>query len=237
MFSRVLIANRGEIALRILRACKELGIQTICVFSEEDREAPYLRLADRAVCIGPGPAGESYLKIDRIIAAAEVANVDAIHPGYGFLAENAQFADACRDSKIEFIGPDAQSMRLLGDKIAAKKLARKSKVPTIPWTEGAIEDDGDAIRWAAKVGYPVMVKAAAGGGGGESGWFTTKPHCGTAYWRPEPRPKRPSKAPTSISKKPSRLRGTLKSRSWATGRATCCTSVNAIAACNGGTRS
>ena len=165
MFSRVLIANRGEIALRILRACKELGIQTICVFSEEDREAPYLRLADRAVCIGPGPAGESYLKIDRIIAAAEVANVDAIHPGYGFLAENAQFADACRDSKIEFIGPDAQSMRLLGDKIAAKKLARKSKVPTIPWTEGAIEDDGDAIRWAAEVGYPVMVKAAVGGGG------------------------------------------------------------------------
>ena len=165
MFSRLLIANRGEIALRIIRACKELGIQTVCVFSEEDKDMPYLKLADRAVCIGPGSAAESYLKIDRIIAAAEVANVDAIHPGYGFLAENAQFADACRDSKIEFVGPDSESMRLLGDKIAAKKLAKKSKVPNIPWTEGSIEDDDQAAEWAAKVGYPVMVKAAAGGGG------------------------------------------------------------------------
>ncbi len=165
MFSRLLIANRGEIALRIIRACKELGILTVAVFSEEDRGQSYLRLADRAICIGPGAAGESYLKIDRIIAAAEVANVDAIHPGYGFLAENAQFADACRDSKIEFVGPDSESMRLLGDKIAAKKLAKKSKVPTIPWTEGNIEDDDAAAKWAAEVGYPVMIKAAAGGGG------------------------------------------------------------------------
>lgn len=165
MFSRLLIANRGEIALRIIRACKELGIRTVAVFSEEDRGQSYLRLADRAICIGPGAAGESYLKIDRIIAAAEVANVDAIHPGYGFLAENAQFADACRDSKIEFVGPDSESMRLLGDKIAAKKLAKKSKVPTIPWTEGNIEDDDAAAKWAAEVGYPVMIKAAAGGGG------------------------------------------------------------------------
>jgi len=165
MFSRLLIANRGEIALRIIRACKELGIQTVCVFSEEDREQSYLRLADRAICIGSGPATESYLKIDRIIAAAEVANVDAIHPGYGFLAENAQFADACRDSKIEFVGPDAESMRLLGDKIAAKKLAKKAKVATIPWTEGNVEDDESAAKWAAQIGYPVMIKAAAGGGG------------------------------------------------------------------------
>jgi len=165
MFSRLLIANRGEIALRIIRACKELGIQTVCVFSEEDRDQSYLRLADRTICIGPGPAVERYLKIDRIIAAAEVANVDAIHPGYGFLAENAQFADACRDSKIEFVGPDAESMRLLGDKIAAKKLAKKAKVPTIPWTEGNVEDDDHAAKWAAEIGYPVMIKAAAGGGG------------------------------------------------------------------------
>jgi acetyl-CoA carboxylase biotin carboxylase subunit len=165
MFSRVLIANRGEIALRILRACKELGIQTVCVYSEEDRHMPYLRLADQTFCIGPGPSVESYLKIDRIIAAAEVANVDAIHPGYGFLAENAQFADACRESKIEFIGPSSQSMRLLGDKIAAKKLAKKARVPNIPWTEGPVEDDNAAAAWAAKVGYPVMIKAAAGGGG------------------------------------------------------------------------
>ncbi|MHC4442542.1 MAG: acetyl-CoA carboxylase biotin carboxylase subunit [Planctomycetota bacterium] len=165
MFSYVLIANRGEIALRILRACKELGIRTVCVFSEDDRDQPYLRLADRAICIGPGQASESYLKIDRIIAAAEVANVDAIHPGYGFLAENAQFAEACRESKIEFIGPSADSMRLLGDKMAAKRLAKKAKVPNIPWTEGAVEEDSEAAAWAAKVGYPVMVKAAAGGGG------------------------------------------------------------------------
>ena len=125
MFSRILIANRGEIALRIIRACKELGVRTVCVYSEEDRDAPYLRLADRSICIGEGPATESYLKIDRIIAAAEVANVDAIHPGYGFLAENSQFADACRASKIEFIGPSAESMRLLGDKIQAKDMMTK----------------------------------------------------------------------------------------------------------------
>jgi len=165
MFSRLLIANRGEIALRIIRACKELGIQTVCVYSEEDRDASYLRLADRTICIGSGPASDSYLRIDRIIAAAEVANVDAIHPGYGFLAENPQFADACRESKIEFVGPSAESMRLMGDKIAAKKLAKQAKVPTIPWTEGEVEDDDEAARWAAEIGYPVMIKAAAGGGG------------------------------------------------------------------------
>ncbi len=165
MFSRILIANRGEIALRIIRACKELGVQTVCVYSEEDRDAPYLRLAEQTFCIGPATAAESYLKADRIIAAAEVANVDAIHPGYGFLAENAQFAEACRDSKIEFIGPSAESMRLLGNKIEAKKLAKKAKVPNIPWTEGPIEDDAEAVRWAAQVGYPVMIKAAGGGGG------------------------------------------------------------------------
>ncbi|MDM8006143.1 MAG: acetyl-CoA carboxylase biotin carboxylase subunit [Phycisphaerae bacterium] len=165
MFSRIMIANRGEIALRIIRACKEMGIQTVCVFSEEDKHLSYLKLADRAICIGPAPAAESYLKIDRIIAAAEVANVDAIHPGYGFLAENPQFADACRDSKIEFIGPSSESMRLLGNKIEAKKLAKKSKVPNIPWTEGPVENDDDAAEWASHAGYPVMIKAAAGGGG------------------------------------------------------------------------
>ncbi len=165
MFSRVLIANRGEIALRVIRACKEMGVQTVCVYSEEDRHSSYLRLADDTVCIGPAPATESYLKIDRIIAAAEIANVDAIHPGYGFLAENPQFADACRDSKIEFIGPSSEAMRLLGDKISAKKLAKKAKVPNIPWTEGPVEDDDEASAWAAKTGYPVMIKAAAGGGG------------------------------------------------------------------------
>ncbi len=165
MFSRVLIANRGEIAVRILRACKELGVETVCVYSEEDRDAPYLALADQAICIGPAPAAESYLKIDRIIAAAEIANVDAIHPGYGFLAENAQFADACRESKIEFIGPSGESMRLLGNKVEAKKLAKRAKVRNIPWTEGPVEEDSQAAGWAAQIGYPVMIKAAGGGGG------------------------------------------------------------------------
>lgn len=164
MFSRILISNRGEIALRIIRACRELGAQTVCVYSEEDRGAHYLELADHTVCIGPGPAAQSYLRSDRIISAAEVYNVDAIHPGYGFLAENAQFAEQCRDSKIEFIGPSPETMRLVGDKSAAKKLAKKSKVPTVPGSDDIIEDNDQATQVAAKIGYPVMIKAAAGGG-------------------------------------------------------------------------
>lgn len=165
MFSRILISNRGEIALRIIRACRELGTQTVCVYSEEDRGAAYLELADHTVCIGPGPAAQSYLRSDRIISAAEVYNVDAIHPGYGFLAENAQFAEQCRDSKIEFVGPSAETMRMVGDKAAAKKLAKKCKVPTVPGSEGILEDNDQATQIAAKIGYPVMIKASAGGGG------------------------------------------------------------------------
>lgn len=165
MFSKILVANRGEIALRIFRACREMGIGTVAVFSEADRDAPYMKLADEAVCIGPSAPGQSYLRADRIIAAAEVANVDAIHPGYGFLAENATFAEQCRASKIEFIGPAADTIRLLGDKAAAKKLAKKSRVKTVPGSEGVIEEDDEAVRLAAEIGYPVMIKAAAGGGG------------------------------------------------------------------------
>ncbi|RIK68144.1 MAG: acetyl-CoA carboxylase biotin carboxylase subunit [Planctomycetota bacterium] len=165
MFSKILVANRGEIALRIFRACRELGIGTVAVFSEADRDAPYLKLADEAVCIGPPAPAQSYLRADRIIAAAEVANVDAIHPGYGFLAENATFAEQCRASKIEFIGPAADTIRLLGDKAAAKKLAKKSRVKTVPGSEGVVDEDDEAVRLAAEIGYPVMIKAAAGGGG------------------------------------------------------------------------
>ncbi len=165
MFSRILIANRGEIAQRIIRACKEMGIETVCVFSQEDRGAPYLELADHSVCIGPAAATQSYLRGDRIISAAEVYNVDAIHPGYGFLAENPQFVEQCRDSKIEFIGPSAETMRLLGDKAGAKKLAKKVKVPIVPGSNGVVDDDDRAVELAGKTGYPVMVKAAAGGGG------------------------------------------------------------------------
>jgi acetyl-CoA carboxylase biotin carboxylase subunit len=165
MFSRILIANRGEIALRIIRTCKELGIESVCVHSEADRAAPYLQLADHRVCIGPGAPAQSYLKSDRIIAAAEVFNVDAIHPGYGFLAENPQFVEECRDSKIAFIGPSAEAMRLLGDKAAAKKLARSIKVPVVPGSDGVVEEDAQAIKLARDIGYPVIIKAAGGGGG------------------------------------------------------------------------
>jgi len=165
MFQRILVANRGEVALRVLRACREMGIEAVCVFSEEDRGAHYLSLADRALCIGPGPARESYLKSDRIIAAAEVANADAIHPGYGFLAESAAFADKCRESNVEFIGPSAQAMRLLGDKASARELAKKTRVPTVPGSDGVVESADEAVTVARELGYPVMIKARAGGGG------------------------------------------------------------------------
>ena len=165
MFRRILIANRGEIALRIMRACRELGIETVCVFSEDDRGAFYLSHADRAICIGGPAPRDSYLKSDRIIAAAEVANADAIHPGYGFLAENAQFAEKCRACKIEFIGPSAESMRRLGDKATARGVAQKAKVPIIPGSDGILEDDGEIVRQADRIGFPVMIKASAGGGG------------------------------------------------------------------------
>ena len=165
MFSRILIANRGEIALRIIRACREMGIESVCVYSEADRGAPYLDIADEAICIGPGPSKESYLNISRIIAAAEVANVDAIHPGYGFLSERAEFAQVCRECKIEFIGPSPEAMGKLGDKVACKNAAKEAGVPIFPGSPGAIEDEEEACAIAAKIGYPVIIKAAAGGGG------------------------------------------------------------------------
>ncbi len=165
MFQRILVANRGEIALRVIRACKDLGIEVVAVFSEADREAPYLALADEAICIGPGPSVESYLKIPHLISAAEISNVQAIHPGYGFLSENPHFAEVCRDCKIEFIGPPPEAMRLLGNKNEARKLAQKAGVPVVPGSEGLITDDQEALRLAHAMGYPVLIKAAAGGGG------------------------------------------------------------------------
>jgi acetyl-CoA carboxylase biotin carboxylase subunit len=165
MFSRILIANRGEIALRIIRACHELGIEAVVVYSEADKDVPYLSLADEAICIGPAEAAESYLNIPRIISAAEIADVEAIHPGYGFLAENINFARICRDCGITFIGPPVEAMQLLGDKVQARKLARKAKVRVVPGSEGAVEDESQALKLADKMGYPVIIKAAAGGGG------------------------------------------------------------------------
>ncbi len=165
MFKRILIANRGEIALRILRACRELGIETVAVFSEADRNAHYLRLADEAYCIGPPRAADSYLKIDRVISAAEIGNVQAIHPGYGFLSENPHFAEVCRSCNIGFIGPSPEAMASLGDKNRARQLAREADVPVVPGSDGLIEQEREALHVAQEIGYPVLVKASAGGGG------------------------------------------------------------------------
>ncbi|MBL7214555.1 MAG: acetyl-CoA carboxylase biotin carboxylase subunit [Phycisphaerae bacterium] len=165
MFSRVLIANRGEIALRIIRACHELGIQAVVVYSEADKDASYLQIADDAICIGPAAPAKSYLNIPAIISAAEIADVDAIHPGYGFLAENAHFAEVCIECGITFIGPNPESMHQLGDKVAAREIAKKARVPVVPGSEGEIKDESEAVKIANKIGYPVIIKAAAGGGG------------------------------------------------------------------------
>ena len=165
MFKRILVANRGEIALRILRACRDLGIEAIAVYSRADRDAAYLNLAHDAICIGPEQPQLSYLNAPAIISAAEVADVQAIHPGYGFLAENATFAQMCRDCRIEFIGPSPEAMRLLGDKVEARKLAKRAKVPIVPGSVGPVSNEDEAVAVAEKIGFPVMIKAAADGGG------------------------------------------------------------------------
>src|ERR687883_109499 len=165
MFKKVLIANRGEIALRVIRACRELGLQTVAVYSEADRESLHVRFADDDVCIGPPPARDSYLKIPRIIAAAEITGADAIHPGYGFLAENAEFAETCAASNITFIGPTADQIRVMGDKAAARRAMADVGVPIIPGTPGPVDDPDQALEFANGAGFPVIIKAAAGGGG------------------------------------------------------------------------
>jgi len=165
VFSKVLIANRGEIALRIIRACKELGVATVAIYSEADVDSLHVQLADEAVCIGPAQSAESYLKIDRIISAAEITDVDAIHPGYGFLAENAHFAEVCASCNIKFIGPSPAAIRTMGDKNAAREQARKAGVPVCPGSDGIVDSEKSALRIAKKIGYPVMLKAVAGGGG------------------------------------------------------------------------
>ena len=164
-FSRILIANRGEIALRILRACRELGIESVIVYSEADKDAGYIALADRSVCIGPGPSQQSYLEISKIISAAEIMDVDAIHPGYGFLAENVQFAEICKSCHIEFIGPGVEAISFLGDKGKARELARKVGIPCVPGSTGILNNEDEALDIAREIGYPVIVKAVAGGGG------------------------------------------------------------------------
>lgn len=165
MFKKILIANRGEIACRVIWACKELGIKTVAVHSEADREALHVRFADEAVCIGPAPSAKSYLNIPAIISAAEITNVDAIHPGYGFLSENPHFAEVCAECNIKFIGPSPQVMRTMGDKATAKQAMKAAGVPVTPGSEGLLDTEEDAIREAERIGYPVLIKATAGGGG------------------------------------------------------------------------
>src|ERR1700677_2083678 len=165
MFDKILIANRGEIALRVLRACKELGIPTVAVHSTADEDAMHVRLADESVCIGPPPAKDSYLNIPALLAACEITGADAVHPGYGFLAENARFAEILADHKVQFIGPRPEHIRLMGDKIAAKRAAGELGIPTVPGSAGGVGSDEEAEQLARDVGFPVMLKAAAGGGG------------------------------------------------------------------------
>lgn len=165
MYNRILIANRGEIALRIIRACKELGIQTVAIFSEGDRGSAYLDLADEKYCVGGPKSADSYLRINQIISAAEVSNSEAIHPGYGFLAENAHFNEVCRASNIDFIGPSPEAMEKLGDKNTAREMAVAANVPVVPGSDGLIPDEAEAQRVARQIGYPVLIKATAGGGG------------------------------------------------------------------------
>ncbi len=195
MFRKILIANRGEIALRIIRTCKELGIRTVAVYSEADRYSLHVRFADEAVCIGPGPSKESYLNIPRIIAAAEITNAEAIHPGYGFLAENAMFAEICESSGIKFIGPTPDAIEAMGDKALAKETMRKAGVPVIPGSDGVVETLEEAREIANEIGFPVMLKAAAGGGGKgmrmvmsddelENAWQTARAEAEAAFGNP-----------------------------------------------------
>src|SRR5215475_2188597 len=165
MFKKILIANRGEIALRIICACKELGIRTVAIYSEADRNSLPVRFADEAICIGPPQLSQSYLNIPAVISAAEIANVEAIHPGYGLLAENANFAEVCETCGIKFIGPTPELIRLMGEKEKARAAMKRAGVPILPGSEGVIGSEGEALEWAKSVGYPVIVKASAGGGG------------------------------------------------------------------------
>ncbi len=181
MFNKVLIANRGEIAVRIIRACKELGIKTLAVYSEADRDALHTRVADGAICIGPAKSAESYLNITPIISAIEVADAEAVHPGYGFLAENAGFAEACVKCGIKFIGPSSAAMRLMGNKIQAKKTAEEAGIPVLEWSRAALTSEKEAVEVSKKIGFPVLIKAAMGGGGRGMKLVHTQASLGSAF--------------------------------------------------------
>jgi acetyl-CoA carboxylase biotin carboxylase subunit len=225
MFRKVLIANRGEIALRVIRACREMGIGTVAVYSEADRESLHVRFADDDVCIGPPPSRQSYLRIPAIIAAAEITGADAIHPGYGFLAENAEFAETCAASNLAFIGPTGEQIRQMGDKATARRLAAEAGVPTVPGSPGTIEDLDEALEAAAGIGFPVIIKATAGGGGKGMRIALDAEQFAQSFGLAQSE---------ALAASPGRA--TSRSRSWATARGGWSTSASGTARCSGGTR-
>ena len=237
MFQKILIANRGEIALRVLRACKELGIQTVAVHSTADADAMHVRLADESVCIGPPPARDSYLNIHQIVAACEITGADAVHPGYGFLSENASFADILAAHNITFIGPSGDHIRIMGDKIEAKRTAKRLGIPVVPGSDGAVADDDEAKRIAGDIGYPVLIKATAGGGGRGMKVARTEDDLVEALADgAAPRRAPPSATTPSISRSISTSRAISKSRCSATAKARPSIWASATARCSAATR-
>jgi acetyl-CoA carboxylase biotin carboxylase subunit len=234
---KVLIANRGEIALRVICACKEMGLRTVAIYSEADRHSLHARFADEAICIGPPRSAESYLNVPAVISAAEIADVDAIHPGYGLLSENANFAEVCRASNIKFIGPPPEVTRLMGEKEKARQAMKRAKVPILPGSEGVIQSEGEALEWARTVGYPVILKASAGGGGrGMRVVRSPEELAGLSRWR---RARRRTLSATAICiwRNSSSGRGTLNFRSSLTSMGRSCRWVNASARSRGGIKS
>ena len=236
MFKKILIANRGEIAVRVMRACREMGIKTVAVYSDVDRDALHVRFADEAYCIGPPPARESYLIGERIIEVAKQSGAEAIHPGYGFLSERGAFADLCAQEGIVFIGPRGDVMRTMGDKVTARQTMERAGVPIVPGTTERLTDEAIA-RWVRDVGPPVMIKAAAGGGG--KGMRLVRGRVGARAARSRaraPRRRAPSATTRSTSRSSSRSRATSRSRSSPTRTATSCTSSSASARSSAATR-
>ncbi len=236
MFGKILIANRGEIALRIQRACRELGIPTVAVHSTADAEAMHVRLADESVCIGPPSARDSYLNIPAILTAASITGADAIHPGYGFLSENAGFAEMVEEHGLTFIGPSAAHIRMMGDKITAKAAMASLGVPLVPGSAGEVTDLAQAATVAEEIGYPVLIKAAAGGGGRGMKVAYSADELSEAWRVARARPAPRSATTPSISRNTSTARAISSCRCWPTPTAAWSIWASAIAACSGGTR-
>jgi acetyl-CoA carboxylase biotin carboxylase subunit len=237
MFKKILVANRGEIALRVICACKELGIRSVAIYSEADRNSLHVRFADEAICIGPPQLALSYLNIPAVISAAEIANVDAIHPGYGLLSENANFAEVCEACHIKFIGPTPDVIRLMGEKEKARAAMKQHGVPILPGSDGVVASAEEAMRMGAAGRFPVILKATAGGGGRGMRIVRKEDELPALYRRRSPRPRPPSATAISTWRSMSRTRATSNSRCWATSTATSSVWANASARFSAATRS